>query len=180
MLVAEVPGRFVMPGAFDQIDDARVLSGGRDLPLPMEPPLTRKVVQALLADPYRLEEQWIVRRVQEDIVEGQVEIVVGIEVPCLDGLDHGLVESPHLPRLGFANANRSMHQYVALERADDLVEMSNIIEGQATHLDPAPGEDRYESLELELDQSISQGLAADSKFRGQPLLVDERPRLKIP
>jgi hypothetical protein len=57
--------------------------------------------------------------------------------------------------------------------------MPNVIEGETTDLDPAPGEDGYEPLELELDQSITKRLTADSKLRGQFLLIDEGPRLQI-
>ena len=179
VLIAKVLGRFAMPGTLDQIDDVRVFSGGGDLPLPVEPPLTWKIVQALLADPHRLEKQRIVGRVQEDIVKGQVEVVVGVEISGLDGSDHSLVEGPHLSRPGFADARRGARQDIALESADDLVQMPNVIEGETTDLDSAPGEDGYEPLELELDQSITKRLAADSKLRGQSFLINEGPRLKI-
>jgi hypothetical protein len=171
MNVPDVGGGFDPTPLSEQGHQLGVLSDGSQLPLLDEPLQAGKVVKPLLQKRHRPFQVVVPGLAEEDIVKGQVLLVVEVEVVDLDGRLHFVVQTVHIPYLRLAETAEGREESGALQGADDFVDVADVLLRQDVDHDLAAGQDGDES---QLQEGVAKRRLADAQTRGGLLHVDGR------
>jgi len=158
---------------------SRMLTGRARLPFGDKSLATWKVVQPMLEILHCAYQGVVLRQTEEDIVEGQVPRVVGVEIARLDGRHHFGVERSHLFQLGGTELTGDRDQGHPFEGTDDFVDVADVLETELVDHHTAPRQDRDESFRLELDEGIAQGGLADAQILAEELLIQVGTRMQL-
>ena len=115
----------------------------------------------------------VVAAAEVDVVEGEVRVVVAVEVAGGDRLGHRRVELAHAGEVGRTERRADAPERGGFEGADDLVEVADVVEGQRVEAEPAARQNRDEALGLEVQERFAQRRPADAEARGEFVQVEE-------
>ena len=166
-------GGLVYRAALEEAEEVLVLDDGMLLPGLHHRLAARPVVEALLEQVHMGDETRVVAAVEVDVVEGEVRVVVAVEVAGGDRLGHRRVEFAHAGEVGGAERGADVPERGGFEGADDLVEVADVVERQRVEAEPAAGQDRDETLRLEVEERFAQRRAADAQTGGEFVQVEE-------
>src|SRR5512138_1587468 len=128
--VADVVGRVLAPSGSQEIDQGPVLADRDLFPFLDEPLQPREIVEPLFQVIDDLDQAVVAAKRQEDVVKGQVLVVIGVEIAGPDRLGHALVQGVHALDVGRFQPLGSLEQGHALQGADDLVVVPDVLLGQ--------------------------------------------------
>ena len=146
-----------------------MLADGGQLPLLDEPLQAGKIVEPLLQEGHRPFQVVVPGVAEEDVVEGQVLLVIAVEVVPPDGRLHLSVQAIHLPHLRLAETAEGREQGGAFQGPDDFVDVADVLQRQDVDHDLAAGQDGDEALHLQLQQRVAQRRLADAQPLGTSL-----------
>ena len=171
--VLQVCRGLVDRAAFEQGEKVLVLDDGVLLPGLHHRLAAGPVVQPLLQEVDLGDEARVVAAPQVDVVEREVGLVVAIEVARGDGVGHRRVELAHAGEVGRAERRADAAERGRFEGADDLVEVTDVVEGEGVEAEPAARKDGDEALRLEVEERLAQRRAADAEAGGKLVEVEE-------
>ena len=172
MHVAHESGRVVVIACCQQLGDALVLVNRCVFPLLEELIPLGEIIESLLQGVDDPVQGGVARQLDVGVVEGQVQAVEAGEVVGVQRGLHARVEPGH--RFGVLGAEpaAATQNRAALQRADDLVDVSDVLQGQGGHIDPAAGQEADESFCLQHDERVTQRRLAHAQAVANGIQID--------